>query len=513
MVRYFQLTPEILLEYVYEGDSKLNVDGNDNQKDLCEDSNSTMLVKSDLFKTKYLFFNPKIEFDTDKKLNSLSNLVLPLNNTETQFVVAKNSHKNFFNKKNVSNKIISNKTPLRKYMYEDTQYDKGTIDKVSECKVKYEKCIIHFTSKNYFENYDSLIFQTYVYMRDKSKLYFASFLFKKTSNVEFKSENLLYNEKLYTTQVEFDIPSVFSIFKKQKSNIVFDNALSSQNIDLMENTPIGITIYGVSGSTTGTDNYEKLKTNKINSIFIPHIYGVGKQDEISVDIYEAPDNEGDYYYIDPNMGSKYSNFVDYIESMGWDIRTYMVMHELCLIEYWVDKNNELQSEITHREYHIIDINEGDEDNEISKRFDTKIKYRPICTKSGNGCVATIIDTIKIINTVDGSSYEVTGSKEISNPHKYGKKLKRLDIKNESRPIVNVYNKKSTITSRSSGSGMESGNSSSGSGYENSGGTSGAIILNKTGGFVVENMTQNITSFIECTNVGVSIVELSPDDIN
>ena len=38
-------------------------------------------------------------------------------------------------------------------------------------------------------------------------------------------------------------------------------------------------------------------------------------------------------------------------------------------------------------------------------------------------------------------------------------------------------------------------------------------LNKKNGFVIENKTQNITSFIECTNIGVSIVELSPDDIN
>jgi hypothetical protein len=38
-------------------------------------------------------------------------------------------------------------------------------------------------------------------------------------------------------------------------------------------------------------------------------------------------------------------------------------------------------------------------------------------------------------------------------------------------------------------------------------------VNKGGGFIVENLTQNIVSFIECTNVGVSIVELSQEDIN
>jgi hypothetical protein len=40
-----------------------------------------------------------------------------------------------------------------------------------------------------------------------------------------------------------------------------------------------------------------------------------------------------------------------------------------------------------------------------------------------------------------------------------------------------------------------------------------LALNKSRGFVVENMSQNITSFIECTNIGVSIVELSPEDVN
>ena len=106
--------------------------------------------------------------------------------------------------------------------------------------------------------------------------------------------------------------------------------------------------------------------------------------------------------------------------------------------------------------------------------------------------ATIIDTIKIINTVDSSSYEVTGSLEIANPSKYGKKLKRLDIKTESRPIVNVYNKKVSDDRKT--------------------GTNG-INLSRGGGFVIENNSQNITSFIECTNVGVSILEISPNDIN
>ena len=112
--------------------------------------------------------------------------------------------------------------------------------------------------------------------------------------------------------------------------------------------------------------------------------------------------------------------------------------------------------------------------------------------SGMGYKAIIVDTLKVINSVDNSAYEVTSSLDIDNPYKYGNRLMRLGIKNESRPIVNVYNKKA-------------------SDEKNTG--SNGISLSRGGGFVVENNSQNITSFIECANIGVSILELSPEDIN
>ena len=518
MIQYFQLTPDILLEYVQADDLKLNNDGiSGNEKDIRTDDYATMLLKSDAFSSKYLCFKNEKE-----GVDSISNLVLPLNNTETQFVVVKNTKnelQKFYKKTNISNRFYINDGG--RYMYEDTQYDKSIIDSGKSCNVRYDKCIVHFTSRNYFGSYDSLIFQVYAYMKNKSKLYFASFLFKKTSNLKLKAEHMLYNEKLYTTQIEFEIPSIFSIVSKH--NEIFIEALKNQNIELLENTPIGMNLYGVKSSLYGTDNYLRLNTLKLNSIAIPYTYN--RLDEINITISEV--DGGDYYYIDPDIGQGYSSFVDYIESMGEDVRAYMIMHELKLKEEWVDDNNIPQSEITHNELHIININEDDEDEEISKKFDAKIKYRPICTKSGKGYKATIIDTIKIINTIDGTSYEVVGSEDVSNPKKYGVKFKRLSDIN--RPIVNVYNKwtyydkSSGSSSGSSGqsglgsgiSGIVGGGSGSGSSNGSNGDNAGkdVVVLNKSGGFIVENMTQNITSFIECTNIGVSITELSPEDVN
>ena len=55
MIQYFELTPEILLEYIYEGDPKLNEDSiKGNSKDIYDNNTSTMLLKSNAFGTKYL---------------------------------------------------------------------------------------------------------------------------------------------------------------------------------------------------------------------------------------------------------------------------------------------------------------------------------------------------------------------------------------------------------------------------------------------------------------------------
>ena len=48
----------------------------------------------------------------------------------------------------------------------------------------------------------------------------------------------------------------------------FSTALKHQGVEILQNTPIGINVYGVNGSIKGTDNYERLKTSKISTISI-----------------------------------------------------------------------------------------------------------------------------------------------------------------------------------------------------------------------------------------------------
>ena len=147
MVQYYQLTPEILLEYKCDSESGYI------KKDLY--TTKTMLLNSDVFSSKYLCFK-----DESEGLDSISNLVLPLNNSETQFVVAKSKYQNFYSKSNVLNRVSTKNG--NGYIYEDTEYDKEIIEKKEKCEINYNKLIMHFTSRNYFGSYDSLIFQSYI---------------------------------------------------------------------------------------------------------------------------------------------------------------------------------------------------------------------------------------------------------------------------------------------------------------------------------------------------------------
>ena len=62
MIQYFQLTPEILLEYIYEGDPKLNEDSiKGNKKDIYDDESATMLLKSNVFSSRYLCFKMRLK--------------------------------------------------------------------------------------------------------------------------------------------------------------------------------------------------------------------------------------------------------------------------------------------------------------------------------------------------------------------------------------------------------------------------------------------------------------------
>ena len=78
MTQYFQLTPEILLEYVYDGDPKLDLDGVDgNDKNICSDNFATILLRSDVFSSKYLCFkNDQDESDESENRIDCINFVI-----------------------------------------------------------------------------------------------------------------------------------------------------------------------------------------------------------------------------------------------------------------------------------------------------------------------------------------------------------------------------------------------------------------------------------------------------
>jgi hypothetical protein len=141
---------------------------------------------------------------------------------------------------------------------------------------------------------------------------------------------------------------------------------------------------------------------------------------------------------------------------------------------------------------IDDTDENIEDN----LFDDPILYRPIL-QTKNIYYFVISDTLRIINNSDNTTIVKTGrlqygNKTDENVNKYGKKM--LPIVDMSGQIIqaNVYNKR---TDKDLDSVIIGGGGSK-------------IDLNNQ---KIENHKYNITSFIETSNVSISVNTVVPDE--
>ena len=174
------------------------------------------------------------------------------------------------------------------------------------------------------------------------------------------------------------------------------------------------------------------------------------------------------------------SFSDYMYTMDATPSEYIIMHEITLYEDFSDTSIK-----THSEYYLVNMSMHEDDNEI----DDIISYRPVCIYANTAVSFTIEDTMRIINTEDNTTIVKKSSATFNNPNKYGKKLNRAFT--DAPPLqVNIYNKRTdedldyVKISKSGGSG------------------------NPT----VENHQYHISSLVECTNIGVSIQQMSSLDV-
>ena len=455
--KYFQLTPEILVEYNYNDINSVNNQNGEAKHiiDLGEDKFKAMVVQNGFCSTN-TFLLPQ-----DKE-----HFVLPINKSESRFI-------QYYNGKN---NLGSWHSDFHSTLVSQSS---GNDDKSDDILIDTFK--LHFTSKNYFGDYDGFIISVNVYDKIKNKVGLLSYYIKRTDNIKLNDNPVLINQKLYTTYLEFTIPSVSALVHSAElreelpgeDNLV--RKLFSHQI--MDNTPIIMNIYGVK-STYKDNNYEYYNTEKISSIFIPI---VDKSNHIEVKVEKATD--GDYFVIHPVVDNNRVSFSDYIDNLSdGHPEQYIVFYELKVVEYPVANTRSIEK-TTHREQYII--NAGQNDNENSDiNIDSIMYFRPVLRYSGLNVTFRIDVNMSIINTLDNTTIIKKSSLSVSkeDAKKYGKRMNRIYL-GEIPAQINVYNKKPDID------------------------TDGVKITNSSSNVKIENHQHSVIGFIECANVGVSIEQV------
>lgn len=455
--KYFQLTPEILVEYNYNDINSANNQNGEAKHiiDLGEDKFKAMVVQNGFCSTN-TFLLPQ-----DKE-----HFVLPINKSESRFIQYYNGRRDLtYGHSDFNSTLVSQSS--------------GNDDKSDDILIDTFK--LHFTSKNYFGDYDGFIISVNVYDKIKNKVGLLSYYIKRTDNIKLNDSPVLINQKLYTTYLEFTIPSVSALVHsvELKEELPGEDHLVHKlfSHQIMDNTPIIMNIYGVK-STYKDNNYEYYNTEKISSIFIPI---VDKSNHIEVKVEKATD--GDYFVIHPVVDNNRVSFSDYIHNLSdGHPEQYIVFYELKVVEYPVANTRSIEK-TTHREQYII--NAGQNDNENSDiNIDSIMYFRPVLRYSGLNVTFRIDVNMSIINTLDNTTIIKNSSLSVSgeDAKKYGKRMNRIYL-GEIPAQINVYNKKPDID------------------------TDGVKITNSSSNVKIENHQHSVIGFIECANVGVSIEQV------
>lgn len=455
--KYFQLTPEILVEYNYNDINSAN------------DQSGEVGHIIDLGKTKAeIIHNGFCSTNTFLLPQDKEHFVLPINKSESRFI-------QYYNGKNNLGSWHSD--------FHSTLVSQSSGNNDNNDDILIDTFKLHFTSKNYFGDYDGFIISVNVYDKIKNKVGLLSYYIKRTDNIKLNDSPVLINQKLYTTYLEFTIPSVSALVHsvELKEELPGENHLVGKlfSHQVMDNTPIIMNIYGVK-STYKDNNYEYYNTEKISSIFIPI---VDKSNHIQVKVEKATD--GDYFVIYPVVDNNRVSFSDYIYNLSdGHPEQYIVFYNLEVSEYPVVNTRSIgKGKITHREQYII--NAGQNDNENSDiNIDSIMYFRPVLRYSGLNATFTIDVNMNIINTLDNTTIIKKSSLSVSeeDAKKYGKRMNRIYL-GEIPAQINVYNKKPDID------------------------TDSVRLTNASSNVKIENHQHSVIGFIECANVGVSIEQV------
>lgn len=447
--RFVQLTPGILLEYIYTDQSNPTV--------FNTSAYPIELMQDDYTNSTYMFNTISVESVMG---NSRDVSAAALNAGKSKYVYLNTSvgvpYNDFDPKFTPTSGLLQTFSP--------------NID------IEYDTVRIHFVAGYNFDGYDGNIFEVLAARRDGVLLSLSSINFLKTDTPVFNPDPFLLGEKLYSTYIEWRVPALYYMvnsYTLSNPNTLAYKLTSTQGF---LNTPT-ITIRALGIAKTTIDNgysFYDVETLNETAILSRDIY-----DNLYAEVKES--ENGDYFEISGQVvGSTFANFIATLNSTGGD---YIAIHQITVSE----------------QIGLSFVNTSDQMFTQTSDFDNPILFRPIILNSAVAASFSINYTLRLFNRNDNTQIIKKANLLSFDPKKYGRRINKINL-GVVPTVAKVYNKIVSDTGNNITI-VNGGNSSS------PGQTTNQI----TEKLVVQ--TQFVTSFRDRINIKAAISNVKVQDVN
>ena len=270
--------------------------------------------------------------------------------------------------------------------------------------VEYDRIRVHFIAGFSFDGFDGVIFDVTTQGRNGNDVVLSSINFLKTDTPVFNPDPLLIADKLYSTYIEWRLPSLY--YMTQSFSTSNSNTLAyklTNGIGFVTTPTLTIRALGIL-STQTVNAYSFYEIREINAYTILNrdIY-----DFLYASVIESP--VGDYFELTGLVnGSSLSNLIAELNSAGGN---YVLFHEITLSEQigvnFIQTNNQIVSQTTD--------------------FNTPILYRPIVLNSGIAASFAINYVLRLYNRSDNSQIIKNARLTSFDVKKYGRRLMKLNL--------------------------------------------------------------------------------------
>mgnify|MGYP001414504250 CR=1 FL=1 len=282
--------------------------------------------------------------------------------------------------------------------------------------IEYDRIRVHFVAGYTFTGFDGLILETLVPNTNGVMLNLSSIVFLKSDTPVFNPDPLLLADKLYSTFIEWRVPSLF--FMNNTFTPLNTNTLAYKLTEGKGFLPTPTITLKVSGifQTELVNSYRIFSLEEVNSVTIPNrdIY-----DNLFASVEEA--DGADYFELTGKVtGSSFSNFIASLNAQG---ANYVVFHEINVSE----------------QIGLNFINTSTQMFTQTNDFDLPILFRPIILNSAIAASFSINYVLRLFNRDDNTQIIKNAKLTSFDAKKYGKRLMKINL-GTVPTVANVYNK-------------------------------------------------------------------------